>query len=258
MRSLEVGFRLKKIREKLGLTQEAIQEASMKIASAEGNPQFALRHSHLSVIENSNSVPNIFKLFSLCAIYHLDLNTVLVWYGLSPDKLVCYRDLVKIDRTHLLNVNVELLEEGRTVQVPARLDPSFDATQTSFLARLVQAWKEVPVGLLARLDMRRHAYGFVGLEDYMMFPLLKPGSFLELDVKRTTISSEGWKSEFDRPIYLLELRDRYAVCWASLDKDRLHLIPHPLSPCKPEIVAYPDEVDVVGQVVGVTMRLVPS
>lgn len=258
MHSKDVGFRLKRIREKLGLTQETIQEASREIAKAEGQPDFAIRHSHLSVIENANSVPNIFKLFSLCAIYHLDLTEVLGWYGLRLEKLAKYRDLVQIENTRLLNARVELMRGEKTLVVPSRLDPSFDNLKTGFLTRLVKAWKEVPVGLLARLDMKRHAYGFVGLNDYMMFPLIRPGSFVELDVNRKTISSEGWKSEYERPIYLLEMRHRYAVCWASLAKDRLHLLPHPLSPCKPETLKYPDEVDVVGQVIGVTMRLVPS
>lgn len=258
MHSQDAGFRLKNVREKLGLTQEAIQKASLEIARMEANPQFAIRHSHLSVIENSNSIPNIYKLFSLCAIYRLDILEVLSWYGLSHEKISKFYDVVDVETTHPISMNLELTHPGKTMLVPARLDPSFDALQTSFLTRLVQAWKDVPIGLLSRLDLRNHAYGFIGLNDYMMFPLLKPGSFVQVDVKRITISREGWKSEFERPIYLLELRDRYACCWCSVVGHRLHLLPHPLSPCKPEIVVYPDEVDVVGQVVGVTMRLLPA
>lgn len=157
----DVGFRLKKIREKLGLTQEAIQEASLEVARREGNSQFAIRHSHLSVIENSNSVPNIFKLFSLCAIYRLDMNEVLRWYGISTEKLSSLQSVVKVEKTHLMNLNVEIVREGKTLVVPARLDPSFDALQTNFLTRLVQAWKEVPIGLLTQLDLRNHAYGLI-------------------------------------------------------------------------------------------------
>jgi len=254
----DVGFRLKKIREKLGLTQEVIQEASLEIARREGNSQFAICHSHLSVIENTNSLPNIYKLFSLCTIYRLEISEILGWYGISTEKSRSLQSVVKIEKTHLMNLSVEMVEGGKTVVVPARLDPSFNPLHTNFLTRLVQAWKEVPIGLLTRLDLRNHAYGFIGLNDYMMFPFLRPGSFVQVDVKRNTISAEGWRSEFERPIYLLELRDRYACCWCSVVHDRLHLIPHALSPCKPETVGYPDEVDVVGQVVGVTMQLIAS
>ncbi|MDD5542212.1 MAG: helix-turn-helix transcriptional regulator [Acidobacteriia bacterium] len=252
------GFRLKKIREKLGLTQEVIQEASLEIAHREDNPQFAIRHSHLSIIENSRSVPNIYKLYSLCAIYRLDIDEILGWYGISTEKLKALQAVVKVDKTHLVNLRVEMIQQGKTLAVPARLDPSFDPRHTNFLTRLVQAWKEVPIGLLAQLDLKHHVYGFIGLDDYMMFPLLKPGAFVQVDVKRNKIAPEGWASEFDRPIYFLELRDRYACCWCSLEESRLHLIPHPASPCKAKVMSYPAEVTVVGQVVGVTMRLVAS
>jgi hypothetical protein len=36
------------------------------------------------------------------------------------------------------------------------------------------------------------------------------------------------------------------------------LVPHPLSSCAPEVYSYPEEAEVVGQVVGVAMRLGPS
>ncbi|MBZ5552218.1 MAG: helix-turn-helix domain-containing protein [Acidobacteriia bacterium] len=255
MRSHDAGYQLKKIREKLGLTQEAIQAASLEIARIEGNPQYAIRHSHLSVIENANSVPNIYKLFSLCAIYRLDLADVLEWYGLEHEMTAKFRKLARVNKTHRLTLNHALSRNGKTRPVPAQLDPGFDPRTTSFLSRMVKTWKEVPVGLLTQLDLKRHAYFSLGLDDFMMFPMIKPGSLVQVDVKRNTISREGWRSEFDRPVYLLELRDRYACCWCSLVKDRLHLVPHPLSPCKPETVPYPQGVDVVGQVVGVTMRL---
>ena len=255
MRSHDAGYQLKKIREKLGLTQEAIQAASLEIARTERNPQYAIRHSHLSVIENANSIPNIYKLFSLCAIYQLNLTDVLRWYGLAHEMTAKFRKLVRVDKTHRLTLNHGLSRSERTRPLPALLDPSFDPQTTSFLSRLVKTWKEVPLGLLTQLDLKKHAYFSIGLDDFMMFPMIKPGSLVQVDVKRNKISREGWRNEFERPIYLLELRDRYACCWCSLVKDRLHLVPHPLSPCKPETVAYPQGVDVVGQVIGVTMRI---
>ncbi len=258
MRSEDVGFRLKKIREKLGLTQEAIQAASLEIAKMEENPQYAIRHSHLSVIENTDSVPNIYKLFSLCAIYRLDMIEVLRWYGLAREKTTKFHSLVKVDATRRVALNLNVPNDGRTMPVPVQMDASFDPRQTCFVARMVQAWKNVPVGLLAQLDMKNHAYFSIGLDDHMMFPMIKPGSLVQVDVRRNRISREGWKSEYDRPIYMLEFRDHYVCCWCSLSKDRLHLVPHPLSPSKPETVTYPQGVDVVGQVVGVTQRLVKN
>lgn len=254
----DVGFRFKKTREKLGLTQQKIEEASYEIARSEKNWQHAIRHSHLSVIENSNSLPNIYKLFSLCAIYRLDLMEVLGWYGLSGEKSLSYQQVINPDSTQPLGRVTGLTGKRKTVSLPVRMEASFDIQLTHFLNGLVQTWKEVPVGLLAHLDLRHHAYCFIGLSDYLMFPLLKPGSLVQINVRKNSIARGGWKSEFDRPIYLLDLRDRYACCWCSIVKNKLHLVPHPLSPCKPEIVDYPDGVDVIGQVVAVTMRLVQN
>ncbi len=254
--SQDPGFRLKNIREKLGLTQEAIQKASSRIARVEANPQFAICHSHLSVIENSNSLPNIFKLFSLCAIYRLNLNEVLRWYGLTNERLVHLYSQASIEVTHRLPVSFGANPGRKTALLPDPSDPLLlDKTHTTLLTRLEKTWKEVPLGLLAGLDLRDRAYAFIGRRDFVMYPLLKPGSIVQIDVHRNTISREGWKCELDRPIYLLELRARYVCCWCSLVGKLLHLVPHPLSPCKPETVSYPEEVDVVGQVVGVTMWL---
>jgi hypothetical protein len=37
----------------------------------------------------------------------------------------------------------------------------------------------------------------------------------------------------------------------------LMLVPHPLSSCAPEVYRFPDEAEIVGQVVGVATRLGP-
>jgi hypothetical protein len=76
-----------------------------------------------------------------------------------------------------------------------------------------------------------------------------------LDENRRKIVNGGWSSEFDRPIYFFEHRNGYACGWCTLSDSRLVLQPHPASQCYPELYAYPDEIEVVGQVVGVAMLL---
>ena len=88
-----------------------------------------------------------------------------------------------------------------------------------------------------------------------MYPLLQPGSFLTLDETSRRISMSGWTNEMERPIYFLEHRRGYACGWCSLNDDRLILQPHPASQCQPEVYAYPQDIDIVGQVTGVAMRL---
>ncbi|MGB6233645.1 MAG: hypothetical protein WBF46_09280, partial [Candidatus Acidiferrales bacterium] len=73
---------------------------------------------------------------------------------------------------------------------------------------------------------------------------------------RQKIEEGGWKNEAERPIYLIDLRSSYRCCWCLLERNRLVLQPHPMSCCAPENYQFPDEADVVGRVVGVSMRLV--
>ena len=67
-----------------------------------------------------------------------------------------------------------------------------------------------------------------------------------------------WRTEFDRAIYFIELRDGYACSWCEVRGSQITLIPHPLSGCMIRQFAYPTEAEIIGQVTGVAMRLVPS
>ena len=85
-------------------------------------------------------------------------------------------------------------------------------------------------------------------------------------VFRRLAETPGWslrvfvnaQSEFDRPIYFLETRDGYACCWCSRAGDKLILQPHHGSPNSPEIVDYNQDIDIIGQVIGVAMHLTPE
>jgi hypothetical protein len=69
--------------------------------------------------------------------------------------------------------------------------------------------------------------------------------------------ASSWRTEFDRPIYFVELRDGYACSWCEIRGSQLTLIPHPLSGCTIRQFTYPSEAEIVGQVTGVAMRLIP-
>jgi hypothetical protein len=53
----------------------------------------------------------------------------------------------------------------------------------------------------------------------------------------------------------VELRKGYRCSWCEISRDALTLVPYPLSPCRTQTFPYPDEAEIVGQVVGVAMRL---
>ena len=39
-----------------------------------------------------------------------------------------------------------------------------------------------------------------------MYPLLRPGSFVQIDSHVNRTHPSRWRTEFDRPIYFIELR----------------------------------------------------
>ena len=88
-----------------------------------------------------------------------------------------------------------------------------------------------------------------------MYPLLPPGSFIQVDPAANTLAEGHWRSEYERPIYFLELRDGYTACWCSLKGECLILQPHPLSPAPVRMLKQSYEVEILGRVVGIAMRL---
>jgi hypothetical protein len=87
-----------------------------------------------------------------------------------------------------------------------------------------------------------------------MYPLLRPGCFVKIDNRVRRMQHTEWRTEFDRPIYFMELRDSYICSWCEPRGSRLMVIPHPLSGCPVQQFQYPDEVEIIGQVTGVAMR----
>ena len=197
-------------------------------------------------------MPGIYRLYSLCAIYRLNLDEVLSWYGVPVDQLPGDANLIEVPRTHMIGFSNRNQAE---VQAPVALDPGIDSTKTEFLSRMIQRWGTLPLTLLKRVDLRDFLYGLIGTEDWFMHPIIPPGSLVVIDDSRRRIVNSGWRNESDRPIYFLELRTGYACAWCSLRDERLILQPHPASHCEPEVYTYPAEVEVIGQVTAVAMNL---
>lgn len=248
----DAGQKLKRARERLNLRYRDVEEASLRIAERHKNDEFIIALSRLADIENKGTVPTIYRLYSLCAIYRLDIHEVLEWYGVELAALPSDAISFDIERTHPIGFDPGSHGE---VQVPLSLDPGLDLRHTTHLSRMIQRWGKLPLMLLNGLDLKNHRYGFVGTEDWSMYPLVQPGSFVVIDETHRKIVTAGWANEFERPIYFLEHRKGYACCWCNLTDNHLVLQPHPASMCNPEIFAYPDEIEVIGQVIGVAMRL---
>lgn len=197
-------------------------------------------------------VPTLFKLYSLCAIYRLDFQEVLDWYGISLGSLAVDALLVDVPQTHPVSFRGNPSAE---VLLPLSLDPGADWRRTTYLSRMIQRWCKLPLMFLETLDLKEQRYALIGTEDWFMSPLLQPGTFVSIDDTQRKIANSGWNNEFERPIYFLEHRTGYVCGWCSLNGDQLIVQPHPASLCTPQIYTYPDEIDLIGQVSGIAMRL---
>jgi len=247
------GQRLRQVRERLHLTLREVEEASLEIADAERNSEYVVSSGRLNQIENDGSLPSIYKLCSIATIYQMGIEDVLGLYGINRAKLEEFRVKGFQSRTHIFSA--EIGDPTRSIRFPIRFDPGFQPAKTAFLSRLVEEWGEIPVGLLATLDLKKHRYGYIGLEDLMMSPLLRPGSVVQIDDTRRRVVNQGWLNEYDRPVYFLELRYSYECCWCYQRGRELTLMPYPLSPCGPRTIHVPQDGEVLGQVVGVAMRI---
>ncbi len=248
---MDAGLRLKRIRENLGLRYRQVEQASNLIAARRGSAEFVVGLSRLADIENKGVVPSLHRLYSLCAIYRLDMGEVLEWYGVDIAQILQDGSYANPPKTHPVGA-----PGGRrgSVALPLKLEPGVDFGRTTYLSRVIQQWGRLPLSLLDNLDIDECRYGIIGTEDFMMFPLLRPGTLVQIDENQSQIQNAGWMHEFDRPIYFLELREGYACCWCSVAGEHLILQPHPGSPCEP-VVLKAQDADVIGRVIGLATQL---
>ena len=247
------GQRLKALREALGVSGRDVQTYSRLIARTQGNQRYSISHSSLVEIENSTRVPSVHKLFTLSAIYRINFVDLLLFFGIDLDQINTARLAVKLPKTHL--VPSEIYDTERRVSFPVRFDPGARIEDTNLLSRMVQTWGEIPVAFVQTLGLRKYLYGFIGMDDYTLYPMIRPGSFVQIDDEDTKIQSESWDNEFERSIYFFQLRDGYAYGWCELEGKVLSIIPHQMSGRKTRQFNYQDDIDVLGRVVGVAMPL---
>lgn len=252
------GAKLKAVRARLGLSLREVERLSLKIVEERKNREFSISRAWLTDIEKGRFVPGTFKIASLSKIYQLSISEIHRLYGFEPGDIVKQSPLFRPPKTHLLvSVEEDDIENGLTVdEVLAKSG----IENTDLLTRVVDIWGDVPVPLLRHVDLRRYLYGYIGIDDKTMSPLLPPGTFVQIDAKQARVQKGPWKQtrspfQYARPIYFLDIRTGYACGWCEIKSGVLELIPHPDSGLPTRTFRYPDDVEVVGRVTGVAMRI---
>jgi transcriptional regulator with XRE-family HTH domain len=247
------GARLQRIRMRLGLTTRKVAELSRSVAIERQDEEFAISHGRLSQIENEGSVPSIFKLFTLSTIYGISLS----------DLLTAYLELGAAGQLHVSMqhacthpYSVDGVRKPHIVPKPMRVGSS-GLSETGPIPAAADEWGSVSASVLDDFSGRRCRYAFIGLSDRTMYPLIRPGSFVQIEDCQKTAHSGEYQTEFDRPIYFIETHVGYICSWCEVGGGYLISIPHPLSPCRARQFAFPREAEIIGQVTAVAARLTP-
>src|SRR5579884_1148269 len=184
--NLRPGDHLRRIRTRLGITTRQVEELSRKIAAEHDNDEYLISHARIIQVENGESTPSIYKLFTLSAIYGVKITDILALY-VDLEKLARHQMELPQDNTRL--VDFEVYQPGRTVTFPLRFDPGFNLAKTDLLSRMVEVWGEIPLAMVQHLNVRKMRYGFIGLEDFTLYPLLRPGSLVQIDDRRRKVQN---------------------------------------------------------------------
>src|SRR5258708_2133976 len=252
--STRSGERLRQIRIRLGMTTRDVAAYSQRISSEEEeNEDYCISNAWLTQVENTGSVHSVHKLFSLSVIYRQSFGDLLRLFGVDLTKIEDHRLSLHLPNTYPTTFGPA--SENRPVSFPVHFGQGSSLNGTNLLSRIVGLWGEIPIALISNLDFKHSTYGFIGFKDFMMFPFLRPGTFVQIDGRSTKVQKGVWRTQFDPPIYFIEERDGYACAWCELEGRELRLIPHPCSPCATRFLPFPDEAEIVGRVSGIAMQL---
>ncbi|MDT8069506.1 MAG: helix-turn-helix transcriptional regulator [Terriglobia bacterium] len=251
--SPEAGKRLKAERLRVRLSTREVEKLSQQIAQERGSQEYRISDSWLAQVENGEFTPSIYKLYSLSRIYERDYDEILALFGIFFSEIGAEASPLRLPRTHL--VGPTLRETGGTFPAPLELRDKVVLERTNLVHQMFENWGEVPVSLLRQLGSRNTLCGYIGLENRTLYPLIRPGSFVQIDPRQKKIEGGNWQNEFERPIYFLELRESYACSWCQLDGSRLTLIPSPQSHKPVRQLHYPVDAEIIGRVTAVTMRI---
>lgn len=83
MKDKAAGRGLHQLRVACGLTLKAVEAQSRTLAETRSNKEYVVTAGRLSQVENSSSLPSIFKLASLSEIYRTPYPDLLRLYGIE-------------------------------------------------------------------------------------------------------------------------------------------------------------------------------
>ena len=251
--SPEAGRFLRAARLRVRLSMREVERLSRRISEEKKSRDYYVSHTWLTDIEKGEFTPSIYKLYSLSIIYKCSYDEMLQIFGIRIGDIAQEQTLLTLPRTHLIGECG--VDTSESIFLPADLKEKMPLEQTNLVSRMFHRWGGIPVSLLPHLNVRHAVYGYVGTQDFTLFPLIRPGSFVEIDASQKRIDRIAWSNEFDRPIFFVELRDSYVCSWCELREGKLLLVPTPQSRSNVREVRFPNDAGIVGRVTAVSMRI---
>lgn len=250
-------WRLRAERERLSLRVRDVALMSRNIAKQRNNEEYYIAHSSLADIENGKQLPSIHKLYSLSVIYGRRYTDLAAWCGVPIADAEKEHRALAFPRTYLVGEPPE--DAQRVILTASELRKKLRSEPTNLVPRMLQSWREqVPDTLLHYLDWHKNLYGYVGTQDYTLYPIVRPGSFVQIDPRQKRILPLGWHGEHDRPIYFFELRNSYVCSWCEQHDGDLILVPSRESGRHARHVRYPNDVTVIGRVTALSMSIIEA
>jgi len=237
------GERLKTLRNIRNITVREVEQASRRIAEDKGDKRFCISNGWLAQLENGVSEPNIQKFFSLSVIYGVDYDDLLRLYGVDVDERQKYEPIANPSLTQV--ISHVTADEG---QLFSEIADASERLDTDLIPQTKVIGNHTSQIIYARL----------GLTDFTMHPMIRPGALLKIDTSQSKLSTDGWRNEYERPIFFIELRNAYACGWCELQGNQLLIIPHHSSRAKVRGFKYPREAEIVGRVISYTTPCIDS
>jgi transcriptional regulator with XRE-family HTH domain len=251
---LPAGRTLKALRNARNLTGRQVEQASQRIAAAKVNKRFYISNGWLTQLERGVSEPGICKIFSLSAIYKVKLCDLIRLYDVHIDEIEKYEVVANPNLTQLLSAEIE--NDGGFQPMPETLRSLLRPRPTSLLPGTIGSRSWTALNQLGDSRTASICYGYIGLNDITMYPMIRPGSLVRIDTSQQKLQSVTHHNEYERAIYFIELRDAYACGWCELQGNELLIIPHHSSPGRISRFKYIKEAEIVGRVIGFDTRCV--
>jgi hypothetical protein len=239
-----IGLLLRTVRQQWRLSLREVEERSLRFAQQEGNRSYQVSASWLDRLEREEHELTVNKLIVLADIYNLPIEKLLRSIHTGEAQHMSLRQLSRPNATMLLTEGP--LDEQAKYLLPDALGVEQPPDETTLLAAENSA------------SLASYRRGIIGKRDRTLDPMIPAGSIVQIDIQQRAISlSRNWTHEFQRPIYFLTTRAGYVCGWCELDRDSdwLTLIPHPLSPASSRRWRYPKEIESIGRVTFVAIRL---